>query len=178
MTLAFALPLLSWCAVSYLPFLWHPQVLVASAGDTQVKGTYDYVAAGQRVERAVFQERNRELSRAGAALAAGERVNPIYLPAPHQVARAFYTAFTTEPERRGDSWLHESLWHSCQIIFWGFLYAALIGFPLGIACGTFPALAQLTEPFVDFVRYMPAPVGSATCTSGHRSRRRSTRASA
>jgi NitT/TauT family transport system permease protein len=161
MALAFALPLLFWCAVSYVPFIWHPQVLVESPGDTRVKGTYDYLAEGQRVEREVFERRNQELLAAGAALATGERVNPIYLPAPHQVARAFYTAFTTEPERRGDAWLHESLWHSCQIIFWGFLYAALIGFPLGIACGTFPALAQLTEPFLDFVRYMPAPVFGA-----------------
>jgi NitT/TauT family transport system permease protein len=161
MTLAFVLPLAAWCAVSYLPFVWHPQVLVSSAGAREVKGTYDYLAEGQRVEREVFEARNQELARAGAALAVGERVNPIYLPAPHQVARAFYSAFTTEPERRGDYWLHESLWHSCQIIFWGFLYAALIGFPLGVACGTFPALAQLTEPFVDFVRYMPAPVFGA-----------------
>ena len=31
--LAFALPLLLWSAVSYLPFLWHPLVLVTHAGD-------------------------------------------------------------------------------------------------------------------------------------------------
>jgi NitT/TauT family transport system permease protein len=161
MTLAFVLPLAAWCAVSYLPFVWHPQILVESAGDSAIKGTYDYLAVGQRVEREVFEKRNLELAGAGATLATGERVNPIYLPAPHQVARAFYTAFTTEPERRGDYWLHESLFHSCQIIFWGFLYAALLGFPLGIVCGTFPSLSQLVEPFIDFVRYMPAPVFGA-----------------
>src|SRR5690606_7118208 len=80
---------------------------------------------------------------------------------PHEVASAFYTAFTTKPERRGDYWLHESLWHSCQIIFWGFSYAALLGLPLGILCGTFSLFSRLCEPFVDFVRYMPAPVFGA-----------------
>jgi NitT/TauT family transport system permease protein len=159
--LAFLLPLAVWSAISYVPLLWHPLVLVHDAGDTSVPGTYDYLAAGQRVDRVVFEQRNEELREAGKELAKGERVNPIYLPAPHEVARAFYTAFTTEPERRGDHWLHESLLHSCRIIFWGFLYAALLGLPLGVLCGTFPLISQLCEPFVDFVRYMPAPVFGA-----------------
>ena len=30
----------------------------------------------------------------------GVPANPIYLPAPHEVARALYTAFTTPPPRR------------------------------------------------------------------------------
>jgi NitT/TauT family transport system permease protein len=159
--LAFLTPLALWALVSYVPFLWHPQVLVADAGDGSVPGTYDFVASGERVDLESFDARNQELAKAGAKLASGERVNPIYLPAPHEVARAFYTAFTTEPERRGDYWLHESLWHSCQIIFWGFFYAALLGLPLGILCGTFPLISQLSEPFIDFVRYMPAPVFGA-----------------
>jgi NitT/TauT family transport system permease protein len=161
MVCAFLLPLGAWCAVSYIPFVWHPQVLVEHPGDTSLKGTYDYLAEGQRVEREVFEQRNVQLAGAGRDLARGERVNPIYLPAPHEVARAFYTAFTTEPQRRGDYWLHESLWHSCQIIFWGFVYAALLGLPLGVVCGSFPLFSQLIEPFVDFIRYMPAPVFGA-----------------
>jgi NitT/TauT family transport system permease protein len=159
--LAFLLPLLMWCAVSYVPFVWHPQVLVTDAGDTSVPGDYSYLAVDQRVERSEFEARNAELSAAGAKLAAGERVNPIYLPPPHEVARAFYTAFTTPPERTGDYWLHESLWHSCQIIFWGFVYASLFAIPIGILCGTFGLFSRLMEPFVDFVRYMPAPVFGA-----------------
>jgi len=159
--LAFTMPLLLWALVSYVPFVWHPEVLVSDAGDASVAGTYDFVVEGERVELDSFALRNVELAKAGAKLAVGERVNPIYLPAPHEVARAFYTAFTTEPERRGDYWLHESLWHSCKIIFWGFVYAALLGLPIGILCGTFPLVSQLLEPFVDFVRYMPAPVFGA-----------------
>ncbi len=161
LTLAFLLPLATWSAVSYVSFIWHPQVLVTDAGDSSVPGDFSYVAEGQRVDREVFEKRNETLAAAGAELAAGERVNPIYLPAPHEVAKAFYTGFTTEPERTGDYWLHESLWHSCQIIFWGFLYAALLGVPIGILCGTFSLCSRLFEPFVDFVRYMPAPVFGA-----------------
>lgn len=159
--LAFVIPLGLWCAISYVPFLWHPLVLVTDPGDTSVAGTYDYLGAGQRVERDVFEQRNESLRAAGAKVAEGYRVNPIYLSAPHEVARAFYTAFTTPPERRGDYWLHESLWHSCQIIFWGFIYAAILGVPIGILCGTFSLFSRLFEPFVDFVRYMPAPVFGA-----------------
>ncbi len=159
--MAFALPLLLWCALSYLPFLWHPLVLVTDAGDTSVPGQYAFLAEGQRVDREVFAGRNQELAAAGRPLASGERVNPIFLPAPHEVARAFYTAFVTPPERPGDFWLHESLWHSCTIIFLGFLYSMLLGVPIGLLCGTFALFARLIEPFVDFVRYMPAPVFGA-----------------
>jgi NitT/TauT family transport system permease protein len=63
--------------------------------------------------------------------------------------------------RKGKPWLHESLWHSLQIIFWGFTAAAILGVPIGILCGTFDFFAKLTEPFVDFIRYMPAPAFGA-----------------
>ena len=159
--LAFALPFLTWCAISYVPFIWHPQVLVSSAGDTKIAGEYAYVAEGDTVDLDVFVMRNRELAAAHAKLAEGKRVNPIYLQAPHEVARAMYTAFTTAPERTGDAWLHESLLQSCKVIFWGFFWSALLGVPLGVLCGTFPFFARLFEPFVDFVRYMPAPVFGA-----------------
>lgn len=163
--MAFVLPIAAWSAISYLPFVWSPQVVITDAGDRDVPGDYSYLAVDQRVEREVFELRNAELAAAGAKLATGYRSNPIYLPAPHEVARAFYSAFTTEPERSGDVWLHESLWHSCRIIFWGFFYAALFGLPLGLLCGTFALSSRLVEPFVDFVRYMPAPVFGALAVS-------------
>lgn len=159
--LAFVLPLVVWSIVSYVPFVWHPLVHVHDPGDVNVPGEYSYVAADQLVELEVFEKRNLELSKAHAKPAVGERANPVYLPAPHEVARAFYTAFTTPPLRKGDFWLHESLFQSCQVIFWGFVYSALLGVPLGILCGTFAIFSRLSEPFVDFVRYMPAPVFGA-----------------
>jgi NitT/TauT family transport system permease protein len=158
---AFLLPLVLWSIVSYVPAIWHPLVLVSDAGDTSVPGKYAYVEAGQRVELEEFQARNAELAAAHARLVRGERANPIFLPAPHEVARAFVTAFRTPPQRMGDLWLHESLLQSCKVIFWGFVYSALVGLPIGILAGTFPPIARLIEPFVDFVRYMPAPVFGA-----------------
>lgn len=158
---AFAIPFLFWCLLSYVPFIWHPLVLVSDAGDTTVPGHYAYIEVEQRVDRAEFAARNAELAAAHARLAKGTPANPIFLPAPHEIGRAFITAFTTPPERTGDVWLHESLWQSCKVIFWGFVYSALFGVPLGILCGTFPPIARLTEPFIDFIRYMPAPVFGA-----------------
>lgn len=159
--MSFLLPFAVWCLISYVPFIWHPQVLVVDAGDSSVSGTHGYIGVDQRVDLDVFEARNRELQNAGAKLARGVRVNPIYLPPPHHIAKALVTAFTTAPQRTGDYWLHESLWHSCRVIFWGFAYAALFGLPLGLLAGTFSLASRLTEPFVDFVRYMPAPVFGA-----------------
>ncbi len=159
--LAFALPFAIWSAISYLPFVWHPLVLVTEAGDASVVGEHDYLAPDMLVEKEVFKARNAELAAAGKPPALGIPKNPIYLPAPHEVLRAFYTAFKTPPARQGDYWLHESLLHSCRVIFWGFILSALIGLPLGILCGSFALFSRLFEPFVDFIRYMPAPVFGA-----------------
>jgi len=48
-----------------------------------------------------------------------------------------------------------------KIIFWGFLWSSILGVPLGILCGVFGVFSKLTEPAIDFVRYMPAPVFGA-----------------
>ena len=152
---SFLLPLLVWSIVSYVPFVWHPQVLIESPGSV------DYFQPGMRVDKDVFAD---ELSHARAghtALPTGEPVNPVYLPAPHEVLRAFYTAFTTPPASRDGVWLHQSLWHSIQVIFWGFLLSSVIGVPIGIVCGTYSAIARLQEPFFEFFRYLPAPAFGA-----------------
>lgn len=159
--LAFVLPFLLWCLVSYVPFLWHPLVLVQDPGDPEVPGPHSYLAMGQRVERTDFDQRNRELRAAGKPLARGTPANPIYFQAPHEVGHALVTAFSTAPERDGDLWLHESLLQSIKVILSGFLWSLAVGLPLGVLCGTFAMFARLTEPFVDFVRYMPAPVFGA-----------------
>src|SRR5690606_6329617 len=86
---------------------------------------------------------------------------PIYLPAPHEVATAFYTAFAEAPAMRSQQWLHESLWHSIQIIFWGFVLSSIVGVPIGILCGTYSAVSRLGEPFFEFFRYLPAPAFGA-----------------
>ncbi|MBT4139587.1 MAG: ABC transporter permease subunit [Candidatus Latescibacteria bacterium] len=153
--LAFLLPLAIWSAVSYVPGMWHPMVRVSDVGHV------DYFQVGMLVEREVFDDENKYMQEAGKKQAIGEPSNPIYLPAPHIVVKALITAFQTEPIRRGEPWLHESIFHSVQVIFYGFMLSAIFGVPLGILCGTFAFFSRIIEPFVDFIRYMPAPAFGA-----------------
>ncbi|MBE2214221.1 MAG: ABC transporter permease subunit [Opitutaceae bacterium] len=153
--MAILLPLAAWSLVSYVPFVWHPMIEVTEPGDVT------WLKSGQLVPRADFEREVARLGQAGGRVPEGERANPIYLPAPHRVAVALYTAFTTEPKLRGDLWLHESLAMSIKTIFFGFIISSAVGVPLGILCGAFASIARMTEPVVDFIRYMPAPAFGA-----------------
>lgn len=155
---AFVMPLLTWCAVSYVPFIWHPMIRLTDVGDSFLLTTDQLWTPG------VVAAENARLIANGQKPAVGVRANPVFLPAPHEVAKAFYTAFTTVPSE-GEPWLHEALWHSIQIIFWGFITSAILGVPLGILCGTFDFFSKLFEPFIDFIRYMPAPAFGALCVA-------------
>ncbi len=130
-------------------------VIVTKPGDV------DYFQADMLIDKSIFKDELANMEAAGKALPEGLPANPIYLPAPHAVAKALYTGFTTAPEQRDGKWLHESLWHSIQIIFWGFLISSLIGVPLGILCGTYSAISRINEPFIEFFRYLPAPAFGA-----------------
>jgi NitT/TauT family transport system permease protein len=153
--LSFAAPLLVWSVVSYVPFLWHPLVEIEEPGGVA------FFQTGMLVEREVFADENAKAAAVGQPQASGSPRNPIYLPAPHQVATALYTAFLTPPRLPSEPWLHQSLWHSLQVVFWGFFLSSLFGVPLGILSGTFPAFSRLQEPFVEFFRYLPAPAFGA-----------------
>ena len=153
--LSFLLPLLIWSAISYLPFLWHPNIKITEPG------TVSYFKAGMQVERSQFEKERVKQIESGGTAPAGVPSNPVYLPAPHEVATALYTAFTTEPRRKSEQWFHQSLWHSITIIFWGFTLSSLIGVPLGVLCGTYAAVSRLQEPFIEFFRYLPAPAFGA-----------------
>lgn len=149
---AFLLPLVFWAVVSYTPFIWHPYTLVTDSGDTALD-------VGTRAEHEYFNNVNAEAITQGKRPATGKPANPVFLPAPHEVAISLVTGFTQAP-RRGDPWLHEQLSNSIQVIFWGFFYSCVFGIPLGVLCGTFNLFERLNEPFIDFVRYMPAPAFS------------------
>jgi len=152
---SFLLPLLIWSAVSYIPFLWHPKVVVTTPGDVS------YFTVGMVVDRKQFDKEFLTTQEQGLVAPEGYRANPVYLPAPHEVATAMVTAFTSKPVRSSEKWLHESLWHSITIIFKAFILSSLIGVPLGILCGTYAAMSRLTEPFIEFFRYLPAPAFGA-----------------
>jgi NitT/TauT family transport system permease protein len=147
-----------WCAVSYLPFFWHPLTRITDPGSVE------YFVEGMEVPNAEFARQFRSVGDDGDA-PKGYRVNPVYLPPPHEVLRSFYTAFTTPPRLPNEPWLHESLGHSIRTIFFGFLISSLIGLPLGILCGTYRFFSRLQEPFVEFFRYLPAPAFGALCVA-------------
>lgn len=157
--LSFLLPLLIWGAVSYVPWLWHPQVHITDAGEVES------FAEGMDLPVTDFEEANTKALAEGLTPGQGHRVNPVYLPAPHEVARAFYTGFTTPPRLPNEPWLHESLWKSIQTIFWGFVISSLVGVPLGILGGAFRFFSRLLEPFIEFFRYLPAPAFGALCVA-------------
>ena len=267
MVLSFALPMLLWCAVSYVPFFWHPLMEIQLGGgpvfvpgDRIPKASYaelqnkerlwftqwqengaridgqwvpgpdqDPVSAGRRLNRSntkafysyapvlianelldeknereallIFQalqawkaeqfkghsltlsdENKRRVEAVitavtiddtgtalkypaeavlPAAALQGVPANPVFLPAPHEVAVSLVTAFTTPPPRDGDPWLHERLVHSLWIVVKGFGLALLIGLPIGILAGTFPALSRLFEPVTNFIGYIPPPAFAA-----------------
>jgi len=157
---SFAIPILLWSIFSYVPFVWHPQVEITDPGDVS------YFREGTLIDKDIYQreidnliakqQQNPELN-----LPQGNPANPVYLPAPHQVLTALYTAFKTPPNRSNEPWFHESLGHSIQIIAWGFFWSMLFGLPLGILAGTYDATSKLIEPFTEFFRYLPAPAFGA-----------------
>ena len=157
--LSFVLPILAWALVSYVPWLWHPLVRISAPGEV------DYFMEDMEVPYADFARENEKMRAQSLTPAQGTRVNPVYLPAPHAVARAFYTAFKTPPRLPNEPWLYQSLGHSIRTILWGFILSSLIGVPLGILCGAFRFFARLLEPFTEFFRYLPAPAFGALCVA-------------
>lgn len=153
------LPLAIWSTVSYVPFIWHPVVLISDPGDV------DYFQQGMRVDKAMFATEIANAQTNHTAPPVGTPANPVYLPAPGDVLMAFYTAFTTPPQDQNGLWLHQSLWQSIQTIFWGFIISSIFGVPLGILCGAHSATSRLIEPFVEFFRYLPAPAFSTLCVA-------------
>jgi NitT/TauT family transport system permease protein len=157
--MSFVIPLALWCFVSYVPWVWHPLIHITDPGEV------DYFSEGLDIPRADFDKELAKAKAAGQSLPKGYRVNPVYLPAPHRVACAFYTAFKTPPRLQDEPWLHQSLGHSIRTIFLGFLFSSLIGLPLGILCGSYRFFAKLQEPFIEFFRYLPAPAFGALCVA-------------
>jgi NitT/TauT family transport system permease protein len=76
-------------------------------------------------------------------------VEPFFLPSPSSVADALYRMFAEEN-------FVADVWASTYRIVLGFLVAAAIAVPLGIAIGSFRAVQAFFEPVIAAVRYMPA----------------------
>jgi NitT/TauT family transport system permease protein len=75
-------------------------------------------------------------------------VTPMFLPTPTSVIQSGIEMF-----REDELWV--DVWASCARVAGGFLVAAIIGVPMGIAMGTFYSMESLFAPIVGTVRYMP-----------------------
>ncbi|HEY9657182.1 MAG TPA: ABC transporter permease [Allocoleopsis sp.] len=75
-------------------------------------------------------------------------VPAIFLPTPTAVIRSGWQMFTQEN-------LSFDVLVSCARVAGGFLLAAVIGIPMGIAMGTFYSMDSFFAPIVGTVRYMP-----------------------
>ena len=79
----------------------------------------------------------------------GGIVEPLFLPSPGAVAAALYEMFV-------DEGFAADVAASSYRIGLGFVIAAAVGIPLGIAIGSFRAVQAFFEPIIGAVRYMPA----------------------
>ncbi|MBI2267292.1 MAG: ABC transporter permease, partial [Armatimonadetes bacterium] len=84
-----------------------------------------------------------------AVFSYGGYAKPLFLPSPSLVLAALVRTFR-------DGVLFNDILISLYRVSAGFVLSAVIAVPLGILMGTFVSVEALQEPFVDFVRYMPA----------------------
>ncbi|MFT3731834.1 MAG: ABC transporter permease [Hyphomicrobium sp.] len=151
--LSFVIPVVLWSLISYVPFIWHPLIEISNPGSVS------YFEVGMRAPKDVFADEVAAAVKAGQAPPEGHPANPVYLPAPDEVAKALWNAIF--PANGESQSLLVAFWHSVQIIFWAFLISSVVGVPLGILCGSYATIGRLTEPFVEFFRYLPAPAFGA-----------------
>lgn len=76
------------------------------------------------------------------------KVNPIYLPSPLAVVNAF-------AEIHAEGFLIPYTLISLYRVLGGFLAAAVLAIPLGIAMATNKKAAAFSEPAIGFIRYLP-----------------------
>jgi len=77
-------------------------------------------------------------------------VDAIFLPKPMQVVQYYISAIQDG-----------SLWENTKIsvyrIVLGFVYAVILGIPVGILMGSFKKVEAVIRPLCEFIRYMPVP---------------------
>jgi len=83
-------------------------------------------------------------------IAASGAVNPKFLPSPPQVGTAFIGLWEK-------GFVIQDTTASFFRVASGFLLAAIVALPVGIAMGTFASIRALAEPIIGILRYMPAP---------------------
>ena len=69
---SFIIPLLIWSCVSYLPFIWHPQVQITDSGSVS------YLQVGTRLEKSAYYAEAQQAVDQAKTPPTGILVNPIY----------------------------------------------------------------------------------------------------
>ena len=77
-------------------------------------------------------------------------IQPQFLPSPRAVIAAWVRLFT-EADYIGDIGI--SVWR----VWAAFLASAVIAIPLGILMSGYRVITAVTEPLIDFIRYLPVP---------------------
>lgn len=89
-------------------------------------------------------------------LASGHLVDETFLPSMTGVGKALQQLFTRE------SYLAD-VWVSIYRVLAAFALSAIIAIPIGLLVGHTDWAAELVEPFVGFVRYLPVPAFVPLC---------------
>jgi len=77
-------------------------------------------------------------------------VSERFLPNPWRVLAALYTMVV-------DRGFLEDIWISIARVWGAFIFSAIMAIPLGIWMSSYRIVGMLTEPIVDFIRYLPVP---------------------
>jgi NitT/TauT family transport system permease protein len=83
-------------------------------------------------------------------LSYGKFIDPFFLPAPSTIVRTIYELFTHYN-------LLSDIWASVYRVTIAFFLSAVIAIPLGVLMSAFKPIAALSEPPIDFIRYLPVP---------------------
>lgn len=89
-------------------------------------------------------------------LANGGFIDKTFLPSMASVGQALVLVFT------GESYITD-VWVSIYRVMAAFAISAIIAIPIGLLAGYFKRAAELVEPFVGFVRYLPVPALVPLC---------------
>jgi|TARA_B100001123_G_scaffold94416_1_gene108726 NitT/TauT family transport system permease protein len=79
-----------------------------------------------------------------------EFVSQRFLPTPWNVLTALYTMLVEHD-------FLEDIWISVARVWGAFLMSAIMAIPIGIWMSSYRIVGTLTEPIVDFIRYLPVP---------------------
>src|SRR5205814_1854121 len=88
--------------------------------------------------------------------AATGRIDQTFLPSMSKVVRALALVFL-EQSYLGDVWI------SIYRVMAAFAISAVLAIPIGLMTGYSRKVAELVEPFVGFVRYLPVPAFVPLC---------------